>query len=64
MINFFTAGTPNGYKVAIMLEECGLPYTAHIMNLRKKIEPDRNSPTRIVTVFGVGYRFAGRDDAP
>jgi len=37
---------------------------AHIMNLRKKIEPDRNSPTRIVTVFGVGYRFAGRDDAP
>ena len=33
MIDFFTAGTPNGYKVAIMLEECGLPYTAHIMNL-------------------------------
>ena len=33
MIDFFTAGTPNGYKIAIMLEECGLPYTAHIMNL-------------------------------
>ena len=33
MIDFFTAGTPNGYKVAIMLEECGLPYTAHIMSL-------------------------------
>ena len=33
MIDFFTAGTPNGYKVAIMLEECGLPYTARIMNL-------------------------------
>ncbi|MBI3449599.1 MAG: response regulator transcription factor [Acidobacteria bacterium] len=37
---------------------------AHIMNLRRKIEPDRTSPTRIITVFGVGYRFAGRDDAP
>jgi GST-like protein len=33
MIDFFTAGTPNGYKVSIMLEECGLPYTVHIMNL-------------------------------
>jgi len=33
MIDFFTAGTPNGYKIAIMLEECGLPYTAHVMSL-------------------------------
>lgn len=32
---------------------------AHIMNLRKKIETDRASPTFVQTVFGQGYRFAG-----
>ncbi|MDM7916961.1 MAG: response regulator transcription factor [Candidatus Eisenbacteria bacterium] len=31
---------------------------AHVMNLRRKIEPDRVRPTYIQTVFGVGYRFA------
>jgi len=31
---------------------------AHIMNLRKKIEPDRLNPSFIVTVFGVGYKFS------
>jgi len=35
---------------------------AHIMNLRKKIEPDRTRPRYIVTVFGAGYRF-GRKPA-
>ena len=30
---------------------------AHIMNLRRKLEPDRANPTLIQTVFGVGYRF-------
>jgi DNA-binding response OmpR family regulator len=29
----------------------------HIKNLRRKIEKDRANPTRIVTVFGVGYKF-------
>ncbi|HWW64818.1 MAG TPA: glutathione S-transferase N-terminal domain-containing protein [Sphingomonadaceae bacterium] len=33
MIDFHTAATPNGYKVAIMLEECGFPYTPHFLNL-------------------------------
>jgi DNA-binding response OmpR family regulator len=32
---------------------------AHVMNLRRRIEPDPASPRRIVTVFGVGYRFEG-----
>jgi len=31
---------------------------AHIKNLRKKIEPDPRSPRYVLTVFGVGYRFA------
>ena len=30
---------------------------AHIKNLRHKIEPDPKSPSFIVTVFGVGYKF-------
>jgi DNA-binding response OmpR family regulator len=30
---------------------------AHIKNLRAKIETDPKNPTRIVTVFGIGYRF-------
>jgi len=31
---------------------------AHIMNLRKKIEPDRLQPSFIVTVYGVGYKLS------
>jgi DNA-binding response OmpR family regulator len=31
----------------------------HVRWLRSKIEPDPASPTRIVTVRGVGYRFEG-----
>ncbi len=31
---------------------------AHIMNLRRKIEPERGAPSLIVTVFGIGYKFA------
>ncbi|MFI2349618.1 response regulator transcription factor [Streptomyces sp. NPDC019443] len=31
----------------------------HIMNLRKKIEPDPRSPVRLLTVFGVGYKLVG-----
>jgi DNA-binding response OmpR family regulator len=31
--------------------------TVHVRRLREKIEPDPGSPTRILTVWGVGYRF-------
>jgi DNA-binding response OmpR family regulator len=34
----------------------------HIMNLRKKIEPDPAQPSYIQTVFGVGYKFAENAD--
>jgi two-component system alkaline phosphatase synthesis response regulator PhoP len=30
----------------------------HIRNLRRKIEPDPGNPKYVVTVFGVGYKFA------
>jgi two-component system, OmpR family, alkaline phosphatase synthesis response regulator PhoP len=36
---------------------------AHIMNLRRKLESDRTSPQFVLTVFGVGYRFAHAVDA-
>jgi two-component system, OmpR family, alkaline phosphatase synthesis response regulator PhoP len=35
---------------------------AHIKNIRKKIEPDPRSPRYVLTVFGVGYRFAEPPD--
>jgi GST-like protein len=28
-LQLYTLGTPNGHKISIMLEECGLPYEAH-----------------------------------
>ncbi|NPV09960.1 MAG: response regulator transcription factor [Anaerolineae bacterium] len=30
----------------------------HVMNLRRKIEPDPSRPTYIQTVYGVGYKFS------
>jgi GST-like protein len=34
MIDVYSAGTPNGHKVHIMLEECGLPYRIHSIDIR------------------------------
>ena len=33
MIDLYTAPTPNGYKVSITLEELGLPYEVHAIDL-------------------------------
>ncbi len=33
----------------------------HIKNIRKKIEPDVGNPSYILTVYGYGYRLAGKD---
>jgi GSH-dependent disulfide-bond oxidoreductase len=35
MIDLYTWTTPNGRKVSIMLEECGLPYKTHAIHIGK-----------------------------
>jgi two-component system OmpR family response regulator len=36
---------------------------AHIKNIRHKVEEDPKTPSFILTIYGVGYRFSGRRDA-
>ncbi|EQA45005.1 glutathione S-transferase [Leptospira broomii serovar Hurstbridge str. 5399] len=54
MIDLYTASTPNGRKVSIMLEEIGIPYTVHPIDLNKleqkeewylKMNPNGRIPT-------------------
>ncbi len=56
MIDVFSWATPNGHKVHIMLEECGLPYKAHPINISQgdqfrpeflKISPNNRIPAII-----------------
>jgi DNA-binding response OmpR family regulator len=36
--------------------------TVHVRRLREKVEAEPSAPRRLVTVFGVGYRFRETDD--
>ena len=56
MIDLYTWSTPNGRKVSIMLEECGLPYDVHEINIGEddqfhpdflKISPNNKIPAII-----------------
>jgi GSH-dependent disulfide-bond oxidoreductase len=42
MIDVYSAATPNGHKIHIMLEECGLPYRVHHVIIRDgdQFKPD------------------------
>jgi GST-like protein len=40
MIDLYTWGTPNGQKIPILLEETGLPYTVHPIDLAKGEQHD------------------------
>ena len=53
MIDLYTAATPNGRTISIMLEECGFEYEAHSIDIAKgehrtaafeKISPDHTIP--------------------
>lgn len=53
MIDLYTWGTPNGKKISIALEEMGLPYTVHAVDIGKneqfapdflKISPNNKIP--------------------
>jgi DNA-binding response OmpR family regulator len=35
---------------------------AHVKNIRRKLEPDPSVPRYVLTVYGVGYRFAEPDE--
>jgi len=42
MIDLYTAKTPNGRKISIMLEECGLPYRVNMVDIGagEQFQPD------------------------
>ncbi|MGB7948165.1 MAG: glutathione S-transferase family protein, partial [Candidatus Binatia bacterium] len=64
MIQLYTWGTPNGKKASIMLEEVGLPYEVHPVNLQKgeqktpeylAVNPNNKIPS-IIDTDGPGGR--------
>ena len=65
------AGSPSRVFTRSELVESALGYQfegyersidAHIKNIRQKLEDDPRNPIWIHTVYGVGYKFAGRID--
>ena len=68
MIDFYTWSTPNGRKVAIMLEETGLHYTTHTIHIGKgeqhdpeflKISPNNKIPAIIDHDTGIQMMESG-----
>ncbi len=68
MIDLYTAATPNGWKASITLEELGLPYTLHALDLssgdqKKKPFIDINPNGRIPAIVDRGAGEDGGDFA-
>jgi GSH-dependent disulfide-bond oxidoreductase len=68
MIEFYTWTTPNGLKVSIMLEEVGLPYRVHPVDLGKdeqfqasflKISPNNKIPAIVDSENGLHLMESG-----
>jgi GST-like protein len=68
MIDLYTWSTPNGRKVSIMLEETGLDYTTHPINIMKddqfaphflKISPNNKIPAIIDNDTGLSVMESG-----
>jgi GST-like protein len=56
MLDFYTWATPNGRKISIMLEECGVPYNVHAIDISKneqfapdflKVSPNNKIPALV-----------------
>ncbi len=68
MIDLYTWTTPNGRKVSVMLEECGLEYSVHPVNIRDgdqfkpeyvKICPNSKIPAIVDRDFGLSMFESG-----
>ena len=68
MIDLYTWTTPNGRKVSIMLEELGLPYTAHAVNIGEgeqfkpeflALSPNNKIPAIVDTDTGIHLMESG-----
>ncbi|HVX42371.1 MAG TPA: response regulator transcription factor [Mycobacteriales bacterium] len=66
LLHFFIAHSGEAFNRAELLEKVwGWTFgdhatvTVHVRRLREKIERDATAPSRIVTVWGVGYRYDG-----
>ena len=68
MIDLYTWTTPNGRKVSILLEELGVPYTAHAIDITKdeqfapdflKIAPNNRIPAIVDHETGVQMMETG-----
>ena len=68
MIDLYTWTTPNGRKASIMLEEVGLPYTVHAVNIGQgeqfdpeflKISPNNKIPAIVDQDNGVTMMQSG-----
>src|SRR3954452_6941569 len=68
VIDLYTWTTPNGRKVSIALEELGLPYTAHAIDIGKdeqfkpdflKIAPNNRIPAIVDRDTGISLMESG-----
>lgn len=68
MIDLYTFGTPNGKKVSIALEEMGLEYNTHVINITKdeqfapaflKISPNNKIPAIVDHDTGISMMESG-----
>ncbi len=68
MIDLYTWTTPNGRKISIMLEELGLPYEAHAVDIGKeqqfapdflKISPNNKIPAIVDRDTGISVMESG-----